>query len=492
MADKVNLIKKILTSDRFRNSTAEQQQEIMKQILETKEVSQEELEQLYNDTYKHQLEKLPYNLFTNIVLSGDIKGEDLLSLCNSSAVLREYCNRPVILETGQKISQYLFRQLIEKERPGYPVGDQEEPRTVYEKLTTKRFEDFSPLVQFIERLHDEEFLSDDEYLASPKNLQMLLYASGSDQWGLLFRELFNINPANNNYTTILESGKTNALKEFLDTSYQLVEDNLHYIVNPETIPTVNPTVNPIVLQDNNINGVQLVAVHHFAMPAVLQAGPFQAGALPAGPLPAIGPLLQPYNPLLQAGNRFTANPNREEYQTVLNQIGFLWDKNHSFPEILNALMNSLNIDLATIVQRIRSAITMTSNPQFIPPIFKAFQNNNDIVNMWQNYEKFYILIVNMLLPKDSKSLENLVLNGLISIVDHDLDLYSNAIQDQIDDGQEANLPLDAKSSLAELSQISKDLHNGVYGRIVKWLVKLHRDVQSGKYSIFTPIKFEET
>src|ERR1039457_3942568 len=110
MEDQLNLVRSIFSSDGFRDSTQDQQRVIIGQIIETRELLQEQIMKLYDESQDlsnlhglsntsnisvsqaEQLQNLPYDVFTNIILTGDIRGEDLLSLCNSSKVIQEYCN----------------------------------------------------------------------------------------------------------------------------------------------------------------------------------------------------------------------------------------------------------------------------------------------------------------------------------------------------------------------------------------------------------------
>jgi alpha-tubulin suppressor-like RCC1 family protein len=65
------------------------------------------------------LEKFDYNTFLNFVIKGDIKGRDLLALCDSSKKFNDFCNRNFNREDkdGNVVkveNQYLFRVLLSK------------------------------------------------------------------------------------------------------------------------------------------------------------------------------------------------------------------------------------------------------------------------------------------------------------------------------------------------------------------------------------------
>jgi hypothetical protein len=187
MEDKEDQIRLIFTSDVFRNSTDQKQTETIRKIIESKEVPEERVFTLLNQAQKvAELDKLPYNIFAKVLLAGDLKGDDLLAVCNSSTILRDYCNKPLILPTNQEVSQYLFRQLIEKERPGYVYEG--EPREVYKALTTRGITDFANLLTFIDKLNQQSFSMEYE-ISLPRTIQSLLYVESETGFGLLFNTL---------------------------------------------------------------------------------------------------------------------------------------------------------------------------------------------------------------------------------------------------------------------------------------------------------------
>jgi alpha-tubulin suppressor-like RCC1 family protein len=74
------------------------------------------------------LNSLDYNTFINIVTTGDIAGQRLLSLCSTSKKLNDYCNRGFQLRdaqgepVGELQNQYLFRLLLNKLGIAIPPG----------------------------------------------------------------------------------------------------------------------------------------------------------------------------------------------------------------------------------------------------------------------------------------------------------------------------------------------------------------------------------
>jgi hypothetical protein len=142
-----NLVRQILRSANFLALTIDQQQAILNNILTTGEISQQDLVRIIGEEdlkLKQQdetkalalnLERLDYNTFLTIVLSGNIRGEKLLALCSGSPKLNEFCNRSFQLSNNQGIpagppqSQYLFRLLLDKR--GISIPPDKTPRKVY-------------------------------------------------------------------------------------------------------------------------------------------------------------------------------------------------------------------------------------------------------------------------------------------------------------------------------------------------------------------------
>ena len=425
MEDQLNLVRSIFSSDGFRNADQDQQRVIIGQIIETRELSQEQIMKLYDESQDlsnlpglsntsnisvsqaTQLANLPYDVFTNIILTGDIRGEDLLSLCNSSKVIQEYCKRALVLPTGQKVSQYLYRQLIEKERPGYLVGDQEQPRDVYQQLTTKRLEDLWTLLKFLEDVQDNEMDPDDnKKLIPPRNLQMLLYNYTQDQWALLFRGLkLDLNDPTIN--------KAIAIKAFLDQSNTLLIDGITALSKRSNLETL---IKMKIIPEANIE----------------------------------------------------------------------WNVTQSFPAVLNSFLENLNIDLETLVGLLR---TVLRRKKYLhSTIRKALDKfrDGDIIKLWENYEGFYLVTLNALLPKDNKSLEKLILDGLRDVVRNFIQRYNVTLEDtfeRIGIGPTE----EQQETLGKLIQVSLDFDTGVYDRIIRCLVKIHKGVLNQHYSIFTPL-----
>jgi alpha-tubulin suppressor-like RCC1 family protein len=136
-----NFVRSILRSELFNVQSVEEKRKSLNQILETGEITQQELSDLIRENVKEQekrinemlsildnfnrdemiiiLEKFNYNDFLNFVLKGDVKGKDLLALCNTSKKFQEYCNKGLEVKNnnGDIVkfdNQYLFRLLLSK------------------------------------------------------------------------------------------------------------------------------------------------------------------------------------------------------------------------------------------------------------------------------------------------------------------------------------------------------------------------------------------
>lgn len=117
--DSQTLVKTIIDSPKFKALSEGEQLAVLEQIILTGEILRDELYQLYNTSNLENvsvgptLTNLPYEVFVNLIQAGQLEGKDLIQLCNSSAKLREYCDRSFVLNDGQQISQYVFRLALQ-------------------------------------------------------------------------------------------------------------------------------------------------------------------------------------------------------------------------------------------------------------------------------------------------------------------------------------------------------------------------------------------
>ena len=121
--DNQTLVKAIIGSPVFQAATDQEKLRILEEIISTGEISKEQVYQIYQNSnlaspnldvnYGKTLTNLPYEVFVNLIQAGQLEGRDLLQLCNSSAKLREYCDRSFTLNNGQQISQYIFRLALQ-------------------------------------------------------------------------------------------------------------------------------------------------------------------------------------------------------------------------------------------------------------------------------------------------------------------------------------------------------------------------------------------
>ena len=141
------LIRKILKSPTFLAQTTNQQQVILNIIEETGEITREDISKLILEGVEKEksdveitkigqfLNSLDYNTFLTFILSTEIRGQHLITLCGSSKKLNEYCNRSFQLENvkgglvGQSQDQYLFRLLLNRMR--VPISRGKTPRQTY-------------------------------------------------------------------------------------------------------------------------------------------------------------------------------------------------------------------------------------------------------------------------------------------------------------------------------------------------------------------------
>lgn len=116
----------LLLSPHFRRLPLDQQLSYLSD-LKTENVSDKQLAELMevmNQRFASnsianqpsELDVLPYNAFEALVKQGEIRGRDLMFLCETSEVINGHCNRNLQeLRTGKLLRQYLFRTLLESE-----------------------------------------------------------------------------------------------------------------------------------------------------------------------------------------------------------------------------------------------------------------------------------------------------------------------------------------------------------------------------------------
>ena len=188
MDDKLKLVRQIIISPAFQTSSKEQQKEILEQIIETGEISSDDIIEIYNTNLPgvSYLESLPYNVFLGVFINGDIAGKDLINLCNSSNLINQQCNKPFKVEdTGETIPQYLFVLLLQKMGVDYYQVRQRRPnlspRDIYLYYFVGdgvRFRRLDDKLKYITSILDEESFM-------PKNLFDLLYDENGEQPGFL-------------------------------------------------------------------------------------------------------------------------------------------------------------------------------------------------------------------------------------------------------------------------------------------------------------------
>jgi hypothetical protein len=137
----ITMVVSILRSPIFLAYGTEQQKAVLDQIIATGELSSQDVYRLFQEETNqyNYLENLPYNVFVNIIDSGEIKGRDLVHLCNSSSKLRAMClkTREFVDLQGKVYSvktEYVYRRVLEQ--LGILVGPNEHPSEIYAKLSS--------------------------------------------------------------------------------------------------------------------------------------------------------------------------------------------------------------------------------------------------------------------------------------------------------------------------------------------------------------------
>jgi hypothetical protein len=178
--------KQILTHPNFRKLDSQQIQEIYRTFLAVG-LTKEDLKNLLKveEPPKSQeityLESMPYGVFLNFILAGDIQGKDLISLCNSSPLINEKCNKEFNAE-GKVIPQYLFYILLKK--MNVPVTDiKMDYRTFYKNVIFNK--SFDSLKKKLEILDEATSDLGDYHISFPKNVFDLLYVYGRYESSIL-------------------------------------------------------------------------------------------------------------------------------------------------------------------------------------------------------------------------------------------------------------------------------------------------------------------
>jgi hypothetical protein len=150
MDNQAELVRQILTSERFLNASEDEQNQVLAQIqasgvpVETIDQIQEEIDQEEIDQNEipeklepsqeagekaNFLETVPYDVFVSLVRKGEIAGRDLINVCQLSSTIHGYCNRSLELPNGQIVTKYLFRQLLQD--AGIEYSADQDPQRVY-------------------------------------------------------------------------------------------------------------------------------------------------------------------------------------------------------------------------------------------------------------------------------------------------------------------------------------------------------------------------
>jgi hypothetical protein len=189
----LTIIRNIFSSEKFQAKTEEEKEEIIKAIIKTGEISEQEVRRFYssfksilNSVY---LERLPYNIFVNVVLNGQFEGRDLLNLCGSSPLINQQCNKSFKSEdTGEVIPQYLYVLLLKKMGIDFEMIKQKKPnmmpKDVYIYYMIGDGFSYDRLAYKL-RVLGQGMTPDDIDMIFPNNLYELLYDTGDNNFGTL-------------------------------------------------------------------------------------------------------------------------------------------------------------------------------------------------------------------------------------------------------------------------------------------------------------------
>lgn len=119
------------------------------------------------------LESLPYDILMSIIQSGNIKGKDLLSLCDTSPIISKHCNRDLVLPDGTVKTQYLFRKQLEDiDIKGMPWKTS--PRQLYAELA----QSYKVWTFGNDDYRDEAYHRYPVWIEVPRNIKQVACGSG--------------------------------------------------------------------------------------------------------------------------------------------------------------------------------------------------------------------------------------------------------------------------------------------------------------------------
>jgi hypothetical protein len=184
MEDKFEQARKILLHPNFKKLSPTQIQDVYKTLLASGLTKSDIMAIIRSSTPKQKtnltyLEYLPYNVLVNLVMTGNIEGKDLISLCVSSPLINEKCNKAFNAE-GKVIPQYLFYLLLKK--MGFPLEGITNYRDFYVRYSQEKvFNSFNEKLQQLKKLLKQE--SD-----SSKDLHTLFYSMRRDGLHLIISD----------------------------------------------------------------------------------------------------------------------------------------------------------------------------------------------------------------------------------------------------------------------------------------------------------------
>lgn len=195
--DRINKARDILRHEKFKTMSREKQTEIIESLISKgllrsdlriifQELQDERANHLLSRPNILRLEQLPYDLFRHVIETGDIKGADLMALCESSDKLNEYCHRSYEVQ-GVKKPEYLFQRLLDK--MGASKIPQETNTSAYQEEPKKAYVHFAVPAYHVTEVYWQRGDRNTTRIETEKELRLLLIAHLLDYYIHMEREI---------------------------------------------------------------------------------------------------------------------------------------------------------------------------------------------------------------------------------------------------------------------------------------------------------------
>jgi hypothetical protein len=232
MEDKLESARKILLHPNFKKLSPVQIQDVYKTLLSSglskdnisnilRSSSSVSISKSQEVTY---LESLPYNVFMNLIMSGEIQGKDLISLCNSSPLINEKCNKAFIGKNGENVPQFIFYALLKK--LGINLTGRNDYRNLYVKVSQNL--PFLTLKRKLDLVFKQISNLTNRTMIIPRNINDLLYHNlFSGDLGLIIskEKIYSLIDSNIIYSTIANYNRM----QILIHNLEIMEDRAFYL-----------------------------------------------------------------------------------------------------------------------------------------------------------------------------------------------------------------------------------------------------------------------